>query len=89
MTGRKKCTQRDLLSLVGRLVHASKCVPPGRAFTRRLLDAAHSFQGPSIAQVLCLLCLVTLLALTAEADKTASIVNQYYNNDGNGNFANR
>ena len=43
--GRRKCTQRELLSVVGRLVHASKCVPPGRAFTRRLLDAAHSVSG--------------------------------------------
>ena len=45
LQGRQKCTQRELLSLVGRLVHASKCVPPGRAFTRRLLDAAHSVSG--------------------------------------------
>ena len=45
VAGKRKCTQRELLSVVGRLVHASKCVPPGRAFTRRLLDAAHSVSG--------------------------------------------
>ena len=45
LQGRQKCTQRELLALVGRLVHASECVPPGRAFTRRLLDAAHSVSG--------------------------------------------
>ena len=45
VAGKRKCTQRRLLSVVGRLVHASKCVPPGRAFTRRLLDAAHSVSG--------------------------------------------
>ena len=47
LLGRQKCTQRELLSVVGRLVHASKCVPPGRAFTRRLLDAAYSVRGLS------------------------------------------
>ena len=45
LAGRRKCTQRELLSIVGKLVHASKCVPPGRAFTRRLLDAAYSVTG--------------------------------------------
>ena len=44
LAGREKCTQRELLSVVVRLVHASKCVPPGRAFTRRLLDAAYSLR---------------------------------------------
>ena len=39
---RRKCTKKELLSAVGRLVHAAKCVPPGRAFTRRLLDLAGS-----------------------------------------------
>ena len=47
LLGRQKCTQRELLSVVGRLVHASKCVPPGRAFTRLRLDAAHSVSGPN------------------------------------------
>ena len=42
MRQRKKCTKRELLSLGGKLAHASTCVPPGRAFTRRILDAAHS-----------------------------------------------
>ncbi|KAF0295209.1 hypothetical protein FJT64_007215 [Amphibalanus amphitrite] len=43
---RRKCTKRELLSIVGRLVHAAKCVPPGRAFTRRLLELACSVTGP-------------------------------------------
>ena len=43
---RRKCTKRELLSIVGRLVHAAKCVPPGRAFTRRLLDLACSVAAP-------------------------------------------
>ena len=42
MQSREKCTKRELLSLGGKLAHASSCVPPGRAFTRRILDAAHS-----------------------------------------------
>ena len=41
-----KTTKRQLLSLVGKLVHASKCVPPGRGFTRRLLDAALTATRP-------------------------------------------
>ena len=43
---RRKCTKQQLLSVVGRLVHAGKCVPPGRAFTRRLLDLACSVAAP-------------------------------------------
>ena len=46
LLSRRKCTKRELLSIVGRLVHAAKCVPPGRAFTRRLLDLACSVPGP-------------------------------------------
>ena len=45
LLSRSKCTQRALLSVVGRSVHASKCVPPGRAFPRRLLDAAYPVVG--------------------------------------------
>ena len=38
----RKVKQRDLLSLIGKLVHAIKCIPAGRSFFRRLLDTAHS-----------------------------------------------
>ena len=38
--------QRDLLSLVGKLVHATKCIPAGRSFFRRLLDTAYSVRRP-------------------------------------------
>lgn len=34
--------QRDLLSVIGKLVHAAKCVPAGRSFIRRLLDVAYT-----------------------------------------------
>ena len=43
---RRKCTRKELLSVVGRLVHAANCVPPGRAFTRRLLELACSVSAP-------------------------------------------
>ena len=36
--GRKAVRKRDLLSLVGLLVHAGKAVRPGRAYVRRLID---------------------------------------------------
>lgn len=35
--GRKKCTKRELLSLIGSLSFACKCVKPGRMFLRRLI----------------------------------------------------
>ncbi|KAF0296945.1 hypothetical protein FJT64_005616 [Amphibalanus amphitrite] len=44
--GARKLRQRDLLSLIGKLVHATKCIPAGRSFFRRLLDAAHSVRRP-------------------------------------------
>ena len=34
----KKCTKRDLLSLIGKLSFASKVIPSGRMFVRRLID---------------------------------------------------
>ena len=36
--GKKKCTKRDLLSLIGSLSHAAKVIKPGRLFLRRLID---------------------------------------------------
>ena len=42
LRSRDKCTKRELLSVGGKLAHAATCVPPGRAFTRRILDAAYS-----------------------------------------------
>ena len=44
--GARKVRQRDLLSLIGKLVHATKCIPARRSFFRRLLDTAHSVQRP-------------------------------------------
>lgn len=36
--GRKKCTKRELLSLIGSLSFACKVIKPGRIFLRRLID---------------------------------------------------
>ena len=36
--GRRFCTKRELLSLIGKLAFACKVVPPGRLFLRRLID---------------------------------------------------
>ena len=43
---RRTVRKRVLLSLIGKLVHAAKCVPAGRSFFRRLLDTAHSVHRP-------------------------------------------
>ena len=45
LLGRRRATRRELLSLVGFLGHACKCLPPGRGFMRRLLDAAYSVEN--------------------------------------------
>ena len=37
---RKRCTKRELLSIVGKLVFASKVIPAGRIFVRQLLDSS-------------------------------------------------
>ena len=39
---KKKCTKRELLSLIGLLSFASKVVKPGRMFLRRLIDLSTS-----------------------------------------------
>ncbi len=39
---KKKCTKRDLLSLIGQLAFASKVIPSGRTFLRRLIDLSSS-----------------------------------------------
>ena len=39
---RKKCTKRELLSLIGSLSFAAKVVKPGRMFLRRLIDLSTS-----------------------------------------------
>ncbi|OWA55484.1 hypothetical protein BV898_19870 [Hypsibius exemplaris] len=41
-SNRKYATKREILSLVGGLAFATKCIPAGRIFLRRLLDLAHS-----------------------------------------------
>lgn len=38
--GRKSCTKRELLSLIGVLSHACKVVRPGRRFLRRLINVS-------------------------------------------------
>ena len=38
LEGRRTCTKRELLSLIGKLAFACKVVPPGRLFLRRLID---------------------------------------------------
>ena len=37
---RRKCTKRELLSLIGKLAFAAKVIPAGRIFLRRLIDAS-------------------------------------------------
>ena len=46
LLNRNKCRKRDLQSLVGKLVHAARCVPAGRAFSRRLTELANTAAGP-------------------------------------------
>ena len=43
-TVKKKCTKRELLSLIGSLSFACKVVKPGRMFLRRLIDLSTSVQ---------------------------------------------
>ena len=38
--GKKSCTKRQLLSLIGYLQHASTVVKPGRTFLRRMIDTS-------------------------------------------------
>lgn len=40
--GRSKCTQQEMLSLIGHLVFAARVIPAGRSFMSRLFVAAHS-----------------------------------------------
>ena len=41
-SNKKKCTKRELLSLIGKLSFAAKVVPSGRTFIRRLIDLSKS-----------------------------------------------
>ena len=43
---RKKCTKRQLLSLIGKLSFACKVVPAGRIFLRRLIDLSMTVKCP-------------------------------------------
>ena len=43
--GRKKCTKRELLSLIGSLSFASKVVKPGRMFLHSLIDLSCSISS--------------------------------------------
>ena len=38
--GRRRCKKRELLSLIGHLQHASKVIPAGRSFLRRMIDTS-------------------------------------------------
>ena len=40
--GKKVCTKRELLSLIGHLQHACKVIKPGRTFLRRMIDLSTS-----------------------------------------------
>ena len=42
-----RCTEWQLLSLIGKLSFACKVIPVGRIFLRRVLDTAHSVDGLS------------------------------------------
>ena len=42
---RKKCTKRELLSLIGLLAFAAKVVKPGRMFLRRLIDLSTTVES--------------------------------------------
>ena len=42
--GKKSCTKRELLSLIGHLQHACKVVKPGRTFLRRMIDLSTTAQ---------------------------------------------
>ena len=44
--GRKSCTKRELLSLIGVLSHACKVVRPGRSFLRRLINVSAGTREP-------------------------------------------
>ena len=46
-TSRRKCTKRDLLSLLGTLSFAAKVVQPGRLFLRRLITLSTTVQNLS------------------------------------------
>ena len=39
---KRKCTKRELLSLIGKLSHACKVITPGRIFLRRMIETACS-----------------------------------------------
>ena len=43
---RRKCTQRELQSVIGKMSFACKVVPAGRIFLRRLIDLAYSAIRP-------------------------------------------
>lgn len=44
--GKKACTKRDLLSIIGSLSHVCKEVHPGRTFVRHLIDLAKLVKHP-------------------------------------------
>ncbi|XP_055340648.1 uncharacterized protein LOC129589798 [Paramacrobiotus metropolitanus] len=41
-SAKKSCCKRDLLSLIGKLSFATKCIPAGRIFLRRMIDTSQS-----------------------------------------------
>ena len=44
---KRACKKRDLLSLIGKLAHACKVVPPGRTFLRRMIDTSTKDRDPN------------------------------------------
>ena len=44
-TSRRKCTKRELLSLIGSLSFVCRVIRPGRIFLRRMIDLAHSVKS--------------------------------------------
>jgi hypothetical protein len=46
LDGRKKVTLREMQSLIGKLNFANRAVVPGRAFSRRLIDATCGIKEP-------------------------------------------
>ncbi|GAU90671.1 hypothetical protein RvY_03056 [Ramazzottius varieornatus] len=47
-SSKKKCTKRELQSIIGSLVFAANCVPTGRLFTRRMINLLADHNSSSV-----------------------------------------